>query len=109
MKKLFTLLMFTSLVACNMNTSKSDSSVDEAISASDSTYTIETNESQIIWTGRELSTSSHYGSLNFTSGKFQISDGLIVNGDFEVDMTSLNNQDMEGGSKERLEIGRAHV
>ena len=34
---------------------------------------------------------------------FEISNGAIVNGEFIVDMTSINNQDMEGDSKARLE------
>ena len=95
--------MVNFIIACNMNTSNSESNSDTPLSASDSIYTIETEESQIVWTGRELSTSSHYGTLDFKSGEFEVSDGLIVNGEFEVDMTSLNNQDMDGGSKERLE------
>ena len=53
--------------------------------------------------GREVSTSSHYGTLDFVSGTFEISNGSIVNGQFIVDMTSINNQDMEGDSKARLE------
>ena len=66
-------------------------------------YNIETAQSQITWTGREVSTSYHYGTLDFISGNFEISNGAIVNGEFIVDMTSINNQDMEGDSKARLE------
>ena len=102
MKNSFTLLMLIGLLSCNTNPNKTDS--DKAgISKEDNIYNIETSQSQIIWTGREVSTSSHYGTLDFVSGNFEISNGIITNGEFIVDMTSINNQDMDGGSKERLE------
>jgi polyisoprenoid-binding protein YceI len=103
MKKLFTLLMFVSMVSCNMNSNKTEDTNDATITAADATYNIKLDESSLVWTGREVSTSSHYGSINFTSGQFEIADGLISQGEFLVDMTSINVQDMTGGSKERLE------
>ena len=103
MKKLFTLLMFISLTSCNMNSNKTEETNDATITAADATYNIVQDESSLVWTGREVSTSSHYGTINFTSGQFEIADGLISQGEFLVDMTSINVQDMTGGSKERLE------
>ncbi len=103
MKKLFTLLMFVSLVSCNMNSNKTEDTNDATITAADATYNIKQDESSLVWTGREVSTSSHYGTINFTSGQFEIADGLISQGEFLVDMTSINVQDLTGGSKERLE------
>ena len=103
MKKLFALLMFVSLVSCNMNSNKTEGTNDATITAADATYNIKLDESSLVWTGREVSTSSHYGTINFTSGQFEIADGLISQGEFLVDMTSINVQDMTGGSKERLE------
>ena len=103
MKKLFALLMFVSLVSCNMNSNKTEDTNDATITAADATYNIKLDESSLVWTGREVSTSSHYGTINFTSGQFEIADGLISQGEFLVDMTSINVQDMTGGSKERLE------
>ncbi len=95
--------MFVSLVSCNMNSNKTEDTNDATITAADATYNIKLDESSLVWTGREVSTSSHYGSINFTSGQFEIADGLISQGEFLVDMTSINVQDMTGGSKERLE------
>ena len=103
MKKLFTLLMFVSLVSCNMNSNKTAETNDVAMTAADATYNIVQDESSLMWTGREVSTSSHYGTINFTSGQFEIADGLISQGEFLVDMTSITVQDLTGGSKERLE------
>jgi len=103
MKKLFTLLMFISLTSCNMNSNKTEETNDATITAADATYNIVQDQSSLVWTGREVSTSSHYGTINFTSGQFEIADGLISQGEFLVDMTSINVQDLTGGSKERLE------
>ena len=103
MKKLFTLLMFISLTSCNMNSNKTEETNDATITAADATYNIVQDESSLVWTGREVSTSSHHGTINFTSGQFEIADGLISQGEFLVDMTSINVQDLTGGSKERLE------
>jgi polyisoprenoid-binding protein YceI len=86
-----------------MNSNKTEDTNDATITAADATYNIKLDESSLVWTGREVSTSSHYGSINFTSGQFEIADGLISQGEFLVDMTSINVQDMTGGSKERLE------
>ena len=103
MKKLIALLMFVSLVSCNMNSNKTAETNDAAMTAADATYNIKQDQSSLVWTGREVSTSSHYGTINFTSGQFEIADGLISQGEFFVDMTSITVQDLTGGSKERLE------
>jgi polyisoprenoid-binding protein YceI len=86
-----------------MNSNKSEETNNVTVNASDAIYNINLDESSLIWTGREVSTSSHYGTINFTSGQFEVADGLISQGEFFVDMTSINVQDLTGGSKERLE------
>ena len=103
MKKLFTFLMLVILASCNTNPNQASTQQAQGVATADNIYNIETAQSQITWTGREVSTSYHYGTLDFVSGNFEISNGEIVNGEFIVDMTSINNQDMEGDSKARLE------
>ena len=95
--------MLTVLASCNTNPNQASTQQAQGIATADNIYNIETAQSQITWTGREVSTSYHYGTLDFVSGNFEISNGEIVNGEFIVDMTSINNQDMEGDSKARLE------
>ena len=95
--------MLTVLASCNTNPNQASTQQAQGVATADNIYNIETAQSQITWTGREVSTSSHYGTLDFISGNFEISNGAIVNGEFIVDMTSINNQDMEGDSKARLE------
>ena len=95
--------MLVILASCNTNPNQASTQQAQGVATADNIYNIETAQSQITWTGREVSTSSHYGTLDFVSGNFEISNGEIVNGEFIVDMTSINNQDMEGDSKARLE------
>ena len=95
--------MLTVLDSCNTNPNQASTQQAQGVATADNIYNIETAQSQITWTGREVSTSYHYGTLDFVSGNFEISNGAIVNGEFIVDMTSINNQDMEGDSKARLE------
>lgn len=95
--------MLVILASCNTNPNQASTNQAQGVATADNIYNIETAQSQITWTGREVSTSYHYGTLDFVSGNFEISNGAIVNGEFIVDMTSINNQDMEGDSKARLE------
>ena len=95
--------MLIILASCNTNPNQASTQQAQGVATADNIYNIETAQSQITWTGREVSTSYHYGTLDFVSGNFEISNGAIVNGEFIVDMTSINNQDMEGDSKARLE------
>ncbi len=95
--------MLIVLASCNTNPNKANTQQTQGVATADNIYSIDATKSQITWTGREVSTSSHYGTLDFVSGNFEISNSKIVNGDFIVDMTSIDNQDMEGDSKARLE------
>ena len=95
--------MLIVLASCNTNPNKANTQQAQGVATADNIYSIDATKSQITWTGREVSTSSHYGTLDFVSGNFEISNSKIVNGDFIVDMTSIDNQDMEGDSKARLE------
>ena len=95
--------MLIVLASCNTNPNQSSNQQAQGVATADNIYNIETAQSQITWTGREVSTSYHYGTLDFVSGNFEISNGAIVNGEFIVDMTSINNQDLKGDRKARLE------
>jgi len=104
MKKIFTLLMFTILVSCNLNNSKQEDVEVSTLNASDGVYNIENETSYITWTGREVSTSYHYGTINFASGQFELTGGLISTGEFIVDMSTIKNDDLPTDfAKNRLE------
>ena len=95
--------MLTALTSCNLNTSQSESSNDTALQASDASYTINPDQSIIVWTGREVTTSKHFGNIYFASGQFEVKSGLISSGEFVVDMTTIDNQDLPEERRARLE------
>ena len=95
--------MFIALASCNLNTSQSESSNDTVLQASDATYTINPDQSIIVWTGREVTTSKHFGNIYFASGQFEVKSGLISSGEFVVDMTTIDNQDLPEDRRPRLE------
>jgi polyisoprenoid-binding protein YceI len=103
MKKIFTLLMLTTIASCNLNTSQSESSNDTVLQVSDAIYTINPDQSIIVWTGREVTTSKHFGNIYFVSGQFEVKSGLISSGEFVVDMTTIDNQDLPEERRPRLE------
>ena len=95
--------MLTALTSCNLNTSQSESSNGTTLQASDASYTINPDQSIIVWTGREVTTSKHFGNIYFASGQFEVKSGLISSGEFVVDMTTIDNQDLPQERRGRLE------
>ncbi|NNF22607.1 MAG: YceI family protein [Saprospiraceae bacterium] len=66
------------------------------------TYTINANNSKVKWWGSKPS-KTHNGSINVKSGSFAMKNGNIESGSFEIDMTSLVVEDLEGKMKANLE------
>ena len=95
--------MLTTIASCNLNTSQSESSNDTVLQVSDAIYTINPDQSIIVWTGREVTTSKHFGNIYFASGQFEVKSGLISSGEFVVDMTTIDNQDLPEERRPRLE------
>jgi polyisoprenoid-binding protein YceI len=104
MKKLIILLTISILASCNLNNSNKEAKEVSLLTASDGVYNIENETSYVTWTGREVSTSFHYGTIDLASGQFELSDGLISSGEFVVDMTTIKNQDLSSEfAQDRLE------
>ena len=60
------------------------------------------SKSSIKWIGKEITTSSHYGTLKFSSGEITLKSDEI-SGAVSVNMESISVDDLSGGSKNRLE------
>jgi polyisoprenoid-binding protein YceI len=60
-------------------------------------------DSALKWYGKEISGKEHYGSLKFKSGSINVSNGKLTGGAFEIDMTSLDVEDLEGEWAQKLE------
>ena len=86
--KTIKLLVFGLLIATNLNSQL---------------VQIDINNSNIKWTGKEITTKIHYGSLKFIKGEILFKKNKIVSGEFIVDMTTLNVEDLTGSSKNYLE------
>lgn len=63
---------------------------------------IDTSKSQIVWLGKKI-TGEHQGIIKFKDGAIVFKNKKVVGGNFNVDMTSLNNTDQQGSAKINLE------
>lgn len=65
-------------------------------------YNIDPAASEIKWEG-EKPTTKHFGTISLNSGVFHLNNGVVEAGKFEIDMNSINVQDLEGEYKDNLE------
>ncbi len=63
---------------------------------------IKTDRSSVVWKGYKV-TGSHKGNISLKSGHLIFNEGKLVGGEFLMDMTSLENTDLEGEYKQKLE------
>lgn len=61
----------------------------------DGNYSVDTNTSQLKWTGYHLAKSyEHNGFVKIKSGKFSVGNDKITGGEFIIDMNSITNNDL---------------
>ena len=66
-------------------------------------FKINTDNSNIRWYGENIAGKAHFGNLTLKSGSLDLQNGIISEGSFTVDMTSLSVEDLSGGGKAKLE------
>jgi len=66
-------------------------------------FKINTDNSNIQWYGENIAGKAHFGNLTLKSGSLDLQNGIISEGSFTVDMTSLSVEDLSGGGKAKLE------
>lgn len=66
------------------------------------TYKVDTKSSSLEWTGKKL-TGEHTGTIHLSSGVVEMQNNTIKGGKFEIDMTSIDNKDLTGEWKAKLE------
>lgn len=66
------------------------------------TYTVDISNSQITWKAYKVG-GGHDGTLKVQSGSFSTDGDKLVGGSFVMDMASINNTDLSGESKGKLE------
>ena len=106
-KKRINPLLLTTLIIFNGCVQKKDnasgSKNQESLSLNKGDYAVEISASKLIWTGKEVSTKQHNGTLNIKRGQIIISDKGLISGDIEIDMSTINTTDLQGRGKERLD------
>lgn len=108
--KFFT-LAFTAAVAVACNNAPEEAveatDAEEVLAAETTTaaYTVATDGDEIMWEGYEtFSGDSHNGTLQVTEGTLNVEEDQLVGGSFTIDMTTINDQDLEDPeSKAKLE------
>lgn len=63
---------------------------------------INVEQSKVTWKGYKV-TGSHEGNISIKSGSLEMEGDILVGGQIEIDMTSINVTDLSGGGKGKLE------
>ena len=63
---------------------------------------IKIENSQVVWKGYKV-TGSHEGTILLKSGYLSFQENILIGGEFEIDMTTINTTDLEGEYKGKLE------
>ena len=80
--------------------------VFSAFAPADSSYSVDTETSQVKWTGYHLAKSyEHSGFVKLKSGKIATSKGIIASGEFVIDMNTLANADITDAEKNGKLVG----
>lgn len=99
------LAMGATVMSCNDQSKKANTSDAKPAKTSDSDshkYIVNVAESTIKWKGFKP-TATHFGEIALEKGVFHTNGDLLDSGNFEIDMTSINVQDIEGDDKSNLE------
>ena len=104
-KFLIPAILILFIVSCEKSSKKKiDTSLPKpTLSLSSGDYVMYNDNSSIKWTGRELSTKSHYGSLQMKNGSLTVNTDGTINGIIKIDMTTIDCEDLQGRSKASLE------
>jgi len=70
---------------------------------SEGDFIINVAESKLVWTGKQLSTKEHYGTLNILDGNFKVDKNGLINGKVKIDMKTINTTDLKGEWKNKLD------
>lgn len=66
------------------------------------TYKVNTEESTVEWLGKKV-TGQHNGVIQLKGGRLEMEDGKLVGGIFTIDMTTIEDKDLSGEYKGKLE------
>ncbi len=107
MKKVFVLLSASALLfaSCVSNPDGKKAETTDAVEvaeASGNELALNTDDSKVRWEGNKV-TGKHHGEVEIKSGTILVdADGLLTGGDFVIDLTSIDVQDLEGEYRDKL-------
>ncbi|MBN8576423.1 MAG: YceI family protein [Cytophagales bacterium] len=94
------------LAACtpkNPEGEKAQTTESAAVTAADGTpVALNLGASKVIWTGSKVS-GSHTGTVTLKEGTLYIKEGKVTGGNFVADLNTINDTDMQGEYKGKLE------
>ena len=93
------------MVGCGKNTGTKDPNVGTTsyLNLEKGSYNIIREKSELKWTGKELSSKIHTGTLFLKEGRINIDSNGMIEGKVVIDMTSINVTDLQGKWKDKLE------
>ncbi len=65
-------------------------------------YAVDAEQSSVQWVGKKV-TGQHEGNISIQEGSLEVTDDQLTGGQFTIDMSTINNQDLEGEDKAKLE------
>ena len=68
----------------------------------DIVYKVKADQSVIAWTGTKV-TGKHSGTVGIKDGSLKLKDGVLIGGNFTMDMKSIEVTDLQGEGKTKLE------
>jgi polyisoprenoid-binding protein YceI len=83
--------------SCSNNTNQVEATDEqEVVTANESSLTlnIDTEASTVKWVGSKVLGNSHNGTVNISGGEVAIEGGMIIAGNFTIDMNSITNNDL---------------
>jgi len=84
-------------------TTANDAPEAVTVAEDEANYMVDAANSSLSWVGSKAVGDEHKGKLSLKDGSFVISEGQIMAGQATIDMNSINNEDLEGKWKQKLE------
>lgn len=88
----------------NVTNKPTDEPIAEPVSQQNSAiFMVDIANSSITWTGSKPLGDKHTGSINISDGSFSVAEGKIISGNVTIDMNSIEDKDLEGKWKAKIE------
>ena len=98
-----TALAILAISAFTLKISPKSSAVDSA-NIDKGVYTVDTDASEVKWEGKKIAY-GHYGTVKIASGSLDFDADGLAGGKFNLDMTTIKNDDIEDAEKNAKLIG----